>query len=82
MNIGRGSTDVDKVKTMGGGPWRGCLALAGAFLMGRFKQSALHKVQELKAYKTTRKDMDDAESFNTPDPATKFLRKRKSKRDL
>ena len=58
------------------------LAIAGAFLMGRFKQSALHKVQELKAYKTTRKDMDDAESFNTPDPATKFLRKRKSKRDL
>ena len=58
------------------------LAIAAAFLMGRFKQSALHKVQELKAYKTTRKDMDDAESFNTPDPATKFLRKRKSKRDL
>ena len=73
MNIGRGSTDVDKVKALGGGPGAVVLALAGAFLMGRFKQSALHKVQELKAYKTTRKDMDDAESFNTPDPATKFL---------
>ena len=58
------------------------LAIAGAFLMGRFKQSAQHKVQELKAYKKTRKDMDDAESFNTPDTATKFLRKRKSDRDL
>ena len=53
--------------------------VAGANVWPR---AALHKVQELKAYKTTRKDMDDAESFNTPDPATKFLRKRKSKRDL
>lgn len=71
-----------KLKLWAAGLGAVVLALAGAFLMGRFKQSALHKVQELKAYKTTRKDMDDAESFNTPDPATKFLRKRKSKRDL
>ena len=82
MNIGRGSTDVDKVKTMGGGPWRGCLALAGAFLMGRFKQSALHKVQELKAYKTTRKDMDDADDFNDVGDATEFLQQRESDRNL
>jgi hypothetical protein len=71
-----------KLKLWAAGLGAVVLALAGAFLMGRFKQSALHKVQELKAYKTTRKDMDDAESFNTPDPATKFLRKRESKRDL
>ena len=71
-----------KLKLWAAGLGAVVLALAGAFLMGRFKQSALHKVQELKAYKTTRQDMDDAESFNTPDPATKFLRKRKSKRDL
>ena len=71
-----------KLKLWAAGLGAVVLALAGAFLMGRFKQSALYKVQELKAYKTTRKDMDDAESFNTPDPATKFLRKRKSKRDL
>lgn len=71
-----------KLKLWAAGLGAVVLALAGAFLMGRFKQSALHKVQELKAYKTTRKDMDDAESFNTPDPATKFLRKRKSDRDL
>jgi len=71
-----------KLKLWAAGLGAVVLALAGAFLMGRFKQSALHKVQELKAYKTTRKDMDDAVSFNTPDPATKFLRKRKSKRDL
>ena len=71
-----------KLKLWAAGLGAVVLALAGAFLMGRFKQSALHEVQELKAYKTTRKDMDDAESFNTPDPATKFLRKRKSKRDL
>ena len=71
-----------KLKLWAAGLGAVVLALAVAFLMGRFKQSALHKVQELKAYKTTRKDMDDAESFNTPDPATKFLRKRKSKRDL
>ena len=71
-----------KLKLWAAGLGAVVLALAGAFLMGRFKQSALHKVQELKAYKTTRKDMDDAESFNTPDPATKFLRKRKHDRDL
>jgi len=58
------------------------LALAGAFLMGRFKQAAQHKVQQLKAYKTTREAIDNAESFNTPDPATEFLRKRKSDRNL
>ena len=71
-----------KLKLWAAGLGAVVLALAGAFLMGRFKQSALHKVQELKAYKTTRKDMDDAESFNTPDTATKFLQQRKSKRDL
>ena len=58
------------------------LAIAAAFLMGRFKQAAVHKVQTLKTYKTTKEAIDDAESFNTPDPATKFLCKRKSKRDL
>ena len=58
------------------------LAIAAAFLMGRFKQAAVHKVQTLKNYKTTREAIDDAESFNTPDPATKLLCKRKSKRDL
>ena len=58
------------------------LAIAAAFLMGRFKQAAVHKVQTLKTYKTTRETIDDAESFNTPDPATKFLQQRKSKRGL
>ena len=58
------------------------LAIAAAFLMGRFKQAAVHKVKELKAYKGTREDMDDAESFNTPDTATNFLHKRKSDRNL
>ena len=58
------------------------LAIAAAFLMGRFKQAAVHKVQKWKTYKKTREAIDDAESFNTPDPATKFLCKRKSKRDL
>ena len=71
-----------KLKLWAAGLGAFVLAIAGAFLMGRFQQSAVHKVQELKAYKTTRKDMDDAESFNTPDPATKFLRKRKSDRNL
>lgn len=58
------------------------LAIAAAFLMGRFKQAAVHKVQTLKNYKTTREAIDDAGSFNTPDPATKFLRKRKHDCDL
>ena len=58
------------------------LAIAAAFLMGRFKQAAVHKVQKLKTYKKTREAIDDAESFNTPDPATKFLQQRESKRDL
>ena len=58
------------------------LAIAAAFLMGRFKQAAVHKVQKWKTYKKTREAIDDAESFNTPDPATKFLQQRKSKRGL
>ena len=58
------------------------LAIAAAFLMGRFKQAAVHKVQKLQGYKKTREAIDDAESFNTPDPATKFLQQRESKRDL
>ena len=71
-----------KLKLWAAGLGAFVLAIAGAFLMGRFQQSAVHKVQELKAYKTTRKAIDDAENFNPPDPATKFLRKRKSDRNL
>ncbi len=58
------------------------LAIAAAFLMGRFKQAAVHKVQKLKKYKKTREAIDDAESFNAPDVAIKFLRNRKSDRNL
>jgi uncharacterized membrane-anchored protein YhcB (DUF1043 family) len=58
------------------------LAIAAAFLMGRFKQAAVHKVQTLKNYKTTREAIDDADDFNDVGGATKFLCKRKSKRDL
>ena len=71
-----------KLKLWAAGLGAVVLALAGAFLMGRFKQSALHKVQELKAYKTTRKDMDDADDFTDVGGATEFLQQRKSKRDL
>jgi len=58
------------------------LAIAAAFLMGRFKQSAHHKVQTLKTYKTTREAIDDADDFNDVGDATKFLQQRESKRDL
>ena len=58
------------------------MAIAAAFLMGRFKQAAVHKVQKLKTYKKTREAIDDAESFNTPNLVTKFLQQRESKRDL
>ena len=71
-----------KLKLWAAGLGAFVLAIAAVFLMGRSKQAAVHKVQKLKTYKKTREAIDDAESFNTPDPATKFLRKRKSKRDL
>ena len=58
------------------------MVIAAAFLMGRFKQAAVHKVQSLKTYKKTREAIDDAESFNTPNFATKFLQQRKHDRDL
>ena len=58
------------------------LAIAAAFLMGRFKQVAVHKVQTLKNYKTTREAIDDADDFNDVGDATKFLQQRESKRDL
>ena len=58
------------------------MVIAAAFLMGRFKQAAVHKVQKLKTYKKTREAIDDAESFNTPSFATKFLQQRKHDRDL
>jgi hypothetical protein len=58
------------------------LAIAAAFLMGRFKQAAVHKVQTLKNYKTTREAIDDADDFNDVGDANKFLRKRKQDRNL
>ena len=58
------------------------MAIAEAFLMGRFKQAAVHKVQTLKNYKTTREAIDDADDFNDVGDATKFLQQRESNRDL
>ena len=58
------------------------LAIAAAFLMGRFKQAAVHKVQTLKNYKTTREAIDDADDFNDVGDATKFLQQRKQDRNL
>ena len=58
------------------------LAIASAFLMGRFKQAAQHKVQQLAAYKKTRKDIDNADDFDNVDDARNWLRQRKSDRDL
>ena len=58
------------------------MAIAAAFLMGRFKQAAVHKVQKLKPCKKTREAIDDAESFNTPNLATKFLQQRESRGEL
>ena len=58
------------------------MAIAAAFLMGRFKQAAVHKVQKLQAYKKTREDMDHADDFNDVGDATEFLQQRKSERDL
>ena len=58
------------------------LAIASAFLMGRFKQAAVHKVQTLKNYKTTREAIDDADDFNDVGDATEFLQQRKQDRDL
>ena len=58
------------------------LAIAAAFLMGRFKQAAVHKVQTLKTHKTTREAIDDADDFNDVGDATEFLQQRKQDRDL
>ena len=58
------------------------LAIAAAFLMGRFKQAAVHKVQTLKTCKTTREATDDADDFNDVGDATEFLQQRKQDRDL
>ena len=58
------------------------MAIAAAFLMGRFKQAAVHKVQTLKNYKTTREAIDDADDFNDVGDATKFLQQRKQDRNL
>lgn len=58
------------------------LAIAAAFLMGRFKQAAVHKVQTLKNYKTTREAIDDADDFNDVGDATEFLQQRKQDRNL
>ena len=58
------------------------MAIAAAFLMGRFKQAAVHKVQTLKNYKTTREAIDDADDFNDVGDATEFLQQRKQDRDL
>ena len=58
------------------------MVIAAAFLMGRFKQAAVHKVQTLKTYKKTREAIDDADDFNDVGDATKFLQQRESKRDL
>ena len=71
-----------KLKLWAAGLGAFVLAIAAAFLMGRFKQAAVHKVQKLQAYETTRKDMDHADDFNDVGDATEFLRKRKSDRDL
>ena len=58
------------------------LAIAAAFLMGRFKQAAQHKVQKLQGYTKTREDMDHADDFNDVGDATEFLQQRKQDRDL
>lgn len=60
------------------------LAFLGAYLKGKRDEAQDGLVEDLEAYRGTRNEIDDAETFFGDDPAAadRFLRERADRRDL
>ena len=60
------------------------VAFLGIYLKGRKDEAQGAAVEDLEAYRRTRKEIDDAETFQGDDPAAadRFLRERSKRRDL